>query len=224
MTRLWKLTPLAIGLFTLVTLFVTAGCGSSNGARVRFMNAFVGQSSLDMLINSKSVATGVLYGAASGYASVSSGSPNLQIENTGTTNVLVNQTISLSSKSDSTVLATGSGAVVLSDNNAAPASGNIKIRVINASPTLGTADVYIVPSGTGITPGSPTVASLGYQAASGYQSLAVGSYEVIFTQPGQASAVIDSNPLSFSAGQIRSVVGLDGQNGGFTTAVLSDLK
>jgi hypothetical protein len=112
----------------------------------------------------------------------------------------------------------------LSDDNTAPTSGNIKIRVINASPTLGTADVYIVPAGTGITPGSPTFANLAYQSASGYQSLTAGSYEVIFTFAGQASAVIDSNPLSFSAGQIRSVVGLDGSAGGFTTAVLSDLN
>jgi hypothetical protein len=222
-TRLWKLAPLAIGLFALATVLVTTGCGTSS-ARVRLLNAFVGQSSLDMLINSKNVATGVIYGAASGYTSVSSGSPNMQIEDTGTTNVLVNQSISIPSKSDSTILATGSGTLVLSDNNTAPSSGNIEIRVINATPTLGTADVYIVPSGTAITPGSPTFASLGYQAASGYQSLAAGSYEVIFTQPGQAFAVIDSNPLSFSAGQIRSVVGLDGQNGGFTTAVLSDLN
>jgi hypothetical protein len=222
-TRLWKLAPVAIGLFALAAVLVNTGCGTSS-SRVRLMNAFAGQSSLDMLINSKSVATGVIYGSASGYASVSSGSPNLQIENTGTTNVLVNQSISISSKSDNTILATGSGTVVLTDNNTSPSSGNIKIRVINASATLGAADVYIVPSGTGITPGSPTFASLAYQSASGYQSLAAGSYEVIFTQPGQAFAVIDSNPLSFSAGQIRSIVGLDGQNGGFTTAVLSDLN
>ena len=188
------------------------------------MNAFVGQSSLDMLIGSQDIAPGVVYGAASGYASTSSGSGTLQIEDTGTTNILVNQPINLGAKSDSTVLATGSGTVVLADNNAAPSSGNIEIRVINASFTLGTADVYIVPSGTGITPGSPTFASLAYQAASGYQSLPAGSYQVIFTQPGQAFAVISSNPLSFSAGQIRSVVGLDGQLGGFTLAVLSDLN
>lgn len=223
MTRLWKLAPVAIGLFALAAVLVNTGCASSS-SRVRLMNAFVGQSSLDMLINSKTVASGVIYGSASGYASVSSGSPNLQIENTGTTNVLVNQSISIPSKGDNTILATGSGIVVLTDNNTAPSSGNIEIRVINASATLGAADVYIVPSGTGITPGSPTVASLPYQSASGYQSLAAGSYEVIFTQPGQAFAVIDSNPLSFSAGQIRSIVGLDGQNGGFTTAVLSDLN
>ena len=174
MTRLWKLATFAIGLFTLAAIFLTVGCGTSI-SRVRLMNAFVGQSSLDMLINSKTVASGVIYGSASGYTSVSSGSPNLQIENTGTTNVLVNQTISIPSKGDNTILATGSGIVVLTDNNTAPSSGNIEIRVINASATLGAADVYIVPSGTGITPGSPTVASLAYQSASGYQSLAAGS-------------------------------------------------
>ncbi len=223
MTRLWKLVPLTLAALTLATMVVTTGCGSS-GARVRLLNAFVGQSSLDMLIGNKSEATGVTYGAASGYTSTNSGSGTLQIENTGTTNILVSQPISLAAKSDSTVLATGSGTVVLTDNNAAPSSGNIEIRVINASPTLGTADVYIVPSGTAITPGNPTFSSLAFAAATGYDSLPAGSYEVIFTQPGQAFAVINSNPLSFSAGQIRSVVGLDGQNGGFTTAVLSDLN
>jgi len=222
-TRLWKLAALATGLLAFSAVLVTTGCGSSN-ARVRLMNAFLGQPSLDMLIANKNVASGVIYGAASGYASVSSGSPNLQIEDTGTSNVLVNQSISLPSGSDNTVLTTGSGTVVLRDNNAAPSSGNIEIRVINASATLGTADVYIVPSGTPLIPGSPTFPSLAYQAASAYQTLAAGSYEVIFTQPGQTFAVIDSNPLSFSAGQIRSIVGLDGQGGGFTTAVLSDLN
>jgi hypothetical protein len=222
-TRIWKLAPLATALLSLALVLVATGCGSSS-ARVRLMNAFVGQASLDMLIGSKSVATGVVYGAASGYASTSSGSATVQIEDTGTNNVLVNQPINLSPKSDNTILATGSGTVVLNDNNTAPSSGNLEIRVINASFILGTADVYIVPSGTAITPGSPTFASLAYQAASGYQSLPAGSYQIVFTQAGQPFVVISSSPLSFSAGQIRSVVGLDGQLGGFTLAVLSDLN
>lgn len=224
MNRIWKLATLALVILTLALVLVATGCGGSSTAEVRLMNAFLGQPSVDMLINSKNVASGVIYGSASGYVSVSSGSPNLQIDNTGTTNILVNQSISLPAKSDNTVLTTGFGTVVFADNNTPPSSGNLEIRVINASPTLGTADVYIVPSGTAITPGSPTFASLPYQAASGYDSVPAGSYEVIFTQPGQVFAVIDSNPLSFSAGQIRSIVGLDGQNGGFTTAVLSDLN
>jgi hypothetical protein len=47
---------------------------------------------------------------------------------------------------------------------------------------------------------------------------------VIFTEPGQKVPAISSSPLSFSGGQVRPVMGLDGQNGGFTTAVLSDLN
>jgi len=222
-TRFRKLSPLVIGLFTLATILVTTACGTSS-ARLRLMNAFLGQPSLDMLISKRSVASGVIYGAASGYVSANSGSSTLEIEDSGTNNVLVDQPISLSAGSESTVLATGSGTLVFADDNTVPSSGNIKIRVINASPTLGSADVYIVPSGTAITPGSPTFPSLAYQAASGYQSVAAGSYQVIFTQPGQAFELINSNPLSFSAGQIRTVVGLDGQGGGFTTAVLSDLN
>ncbi len=223
MTRIWKLASLALATFTLVMVFVTTGCGSGS-ARVRLMNAFVGQSSLDMLMNNQSAATGVVYGAASGYVSTSSGSETLEIEDTGSTNILVNQSISISPKTDSTILATGTGTVVLTDNNAPPSSGNIEIRAINASFTLGPADVYIVPSGTQIIPGSPTFPSLAYQAASAYQTLPAGSYQVIFTQPGQAFAVISSTPLSFSAGQIRSLVSLDGQFGGFTLALLSDLN
>ena len=222
MTRLWKLAPLAVGLLTFAAILVITGCGSST-ASVRLLNAYPGQSSLDLLINNKTVANGVTYGSASGYASVSSGSPTLEIEDTGTTNVLVNQTINLSSKSTSSILDTSSGIVAFADNNTAPTSGNIEIRVINASATLGNADVYIVPSGTGIS-GSPTIAGLGYGQASGYQSLAAGSYQVIFTFAGVPSPVISSNPQTFSAGQIRSIVGLDGQGGGFTTAVLADLN
>jgi hypothetical protein len=63
-----------------------------------------------------------------------------------------------------------------------------------------------------------------FESASSYQSLSAGTYEVYFTQPGQQSAVIDSGPLTFTSQQVRTVVCLDGQSGGFETAVLSDLN
>ena len=218
----WKLAPLAVGLSVLGVLFTTTGCGSSS-TYARLVNAMSGFSSIDMLVDNKSTVTAVTYGAASAYVTVSSGSHNLIVESTGSTSPLINQTASFPS-GDSTVLATDSGAVVLTDNNGAPSSGNIKMRVINASPTLGTADVYIVASGTSIAGLSPTFSNLGYQAASGYQSLAAGSYQVIFTPPGQQFAEITSSAQSFASGQIRTAVTLDAQGGGFTTAVLSDLN
>ena len=218
----WKLAPLAIGLSVLGVTFTTTGCGSSS-THARLMNAMSGISSVDMVVDSKSSVTGVTYGAASAYVTVNSGSHNLIVESTESTSPLINQTASFPS-GDSTVLATDSGAVVLTDNNGAPSSGNIKIRVIKASPSLGTADVYVVASGTSIAGLSPTFSNLAYQAASGYQSLAAGSYQAIFTPPGQQFAEITSSAQSFASGQTRTAVALDAQGGGFTTAVLSDLN
>lgn len=223
MIRMRKFASLAVGLFSLSTILLGLGCGSSS-THARLMNASFGNPSLDMLVDSKVVASAVGYGTASGCVSVSSGSINLQINLAGSATSLINQNATFSSGTDSTVLATTSGASVFTDNKTAPSSGSISIRVINASSTLGTADVYIVPSGTVISNSSPTISGLNYQSASSYQTLTAGSYQVIFTFTGQPSAVINSNPISFSSGQVRTVVGLDDPAGGFTTAVLSDLN
>lgn len=214
----------AVGfVFLSCTMIVSVGCGSSS-AHLRLVDAAPIESTLDMLLDSKNLASGVGYGSASAYASVASGSRHLQIETSGTTNVLFDQTTSLSSGTSNTVLVTNSGASVLTDNTSTPASGNISIRAINASGILGTADVYIVTAGTDINTVNPTAANVIFSSGTAYQTLAAGSYQVIFTLPGQKNAVISSSPSSFSSGQVRSVVGLDGQNGGFTTAVLSDLN
>jgi len=205
-------------------LFLSTACGSSS-AKVRVMNTFANVSSIDMLINNQTIASGIAYGAASAYSSASSGSHNLVINVSGGSSALINQTVDLGSGSTSTILATNSGAVVLGDDNSSPSSGNVKIRVINGSPTLGAADVYVVPSGTDIaTVNPPTFSSLAYQSASTYDAVAAGSNQVIFTLPGQKFQEITSSSFSFSGGQIRSVVALDTQGGGFTTAVLSDLN
>ena len=93
---------------------------------------------------------------------------------------------------------------------------------MNASPALGTADVYVLAPGSSLSSASATVSNLNFESASSYQFLRAGTYEVYLTQPGQKSAVVDSGPLTFTSQQIRTVVGLDGQSGGYETASLSE--
>jgi len=218
--RRWCLALLLVGLS--LTLF-TAGCGSSS-ANARLLNAFPTQPDLDMLINGKSVASSVAYGTASGYVSVGSGSQHLQVESSGTTNIVSDQTINLGSGSYNTVLSTTSGTSVLTDTHTLPASGDVSVRVINASVNLGTADVYVIAPGTSIATVAATFSALTSPSASAYTSLPAGSYQVIFTLPNQKFAVFSSAALTLTAGQVRSVVGLDNSGGGYTTAVLSDLN
>ena len=211
----------AVATSVFCALFFVTGCGSSS-AHVRVLNAIPIQSSIDMMIDGKDAASSIPYGAASGYLTVSSGSRHLQIEPSGST-PFVDQNINVSSASYNTILDMASGATVLSDDNSAPASGNVKIRVVNGSPNLGSADIYIVTSSTGLG-ASPTFSSVGVSGASGYDSLAAGSYQVFFTTPGTSNVILSTSALSFSSGQVRTVVVLDGQTGGITTSVLADVN
>ena len=98
------------------------------------------------------------------------------------------------------------------------------MRLINVSPSLGTADVYIVSPGTDINTVSPTISNFAFGSASAYESLAAGNYEIIYAFAGQKIIAIDSGAQSLSAGQIRTFVGLNGQSGGFTDALLPDVN
>jgi hypothetical protein len=218
--RLRKTAPLSIAMCALGAIALTTGCGSSS-TQARLLNAMDGQTTIDMLVDSKTLASGVAFGAASSYASVGSGSHTIEIQANSAT--LFSQTASVNS-GNNTILATNSGITIFADNKTTPSSGNIQIRTINASTSLGTTDVYVVAPGTDISTVNPTFSALAYQGASGYATVPAGSYQVEFAQAGSKNVLINSNAVSFSAGQIRTVVALDNPSGGYTTAVLSDLN
>ena len=220
MIPLRKAATLIIVLCTLTIVVFTIGCGSSS-TQVRLVNAMDAQTGIDMLVDNSTLATGVAFGAASSYVSVGSGSHTMEIQ--ANSAIVFNQTESFGS-GNNTVLATNSGPTIFADNKTTPSSGNIQIRVINASTALGTADVYVVAPGIDISTVNPTSSALAYQAASVYVTLAAGSYQIEFAQAGSKNVLINSNAISFSAGQIRTIVALDSPSGGFITAVLSDLN
>jgi hypothetical protein len=207
----------------LTTVFLTSSCGSSNDTRVRLANMTSDESSLDMLIDGSKVVT-ANFGAASGYVS---GIRHVQVEPSGASSVLIDQSPNLSSGSDTTVfslsISTNIFPVVATDDNSAPASGNAKLRIVSGAPFLGTVDVYIVAAGTDINTVGPTISSLAFGSVSSYQSVAAGSYQIEFTQPGQKFAFIDTGVLSLSSGQIRTVVGLN-TSSSYTAAILADLN
>jgi Domain of unknown function (DUF4397) len=204
----------------------TLGCGGGT-AKARLLNASL-EVSINGLVNSNTFASNVTYGTASTYTAVTSGSVMLEIEPSGSTTPLLNETQVLPSNMPYTVMVAGYppsiSTAVLTDNNSPPSPGNILLRVINASPSLGTADVYVVRPNTALNSVRPTVSYLIYETASNYLSLPAGSYEVVFTQTGQTVPVISTGSLTFTAGQARSVVGLPGAGTGYATRVLTDMN
>jgi Domain of unknown function (DUF4397) len=179
------------------------------------------------LIDGTTSASNVTYGTSTGYQSISSGSRHIQIEPPGSTTALVDQNITFNSGTDTTIVAANFSSslstLVLSDDNSAPASGNVKMRFVNAAPDLGPADIYILPPSTDINTVSPNISSLRFGSASEYQNMAAADFEIVFTVAGQKIPQIDSGSLSFSARQVRTFVSLNSSAGGFTETVLDHL-
>ena len=228
MGRILRLTSVCACILGLGTTFLMAGCGSGGSTRFRLMNAVPDESSLNVLVDSTSVSSNLAYGTSTGYLSESSGSHQVGIEPSGSSTTLLQQSISLASGSDTTVISSNFSSsianLVLTDNNSAPASGDFKIRIVNASPNLGPADVYIFTPGTALSTASPTVSNLSFGATTSYQSLTGGNYEIEFTSVGQKFAAIDTGTLTLSSGQVRTFVGVNNPSGGFTYTMLQDVN
>jgi uncharacterized protein DUF4397 len=243
MFRVLRTVPLFLAL---VAFGVFASSCGTDHSQVRFVNTSpdIGVN-VDITVDGKSVATDLAFGSvapSSGYTTVTAGNRTLEVFDTGTTsNPLINSNVSFSSQKQYTVLASGPvasiAAVVLTDDNTAPSSGNIKLRVVHdsfagVSHDCGTnnqtcpLDIYIVTPGTDITSVSPTISGLEYQQASGYQSLTADTYEVIVTDAGTKNRTIDQS-YALAAGQIRTLVVVDVLGGGSLSTVpleLSDLN
>jgi hypothetical protein len=220
--RWWMRGLVAISL---VSLLFAAGC-SNDKAKLRVLHASPDEPALDVLLDGKTVANSLAYGSATDYLSVSGGSRQLQLNQSGGTTSVLTQSLSLSSSAPSTVIvsnfSSSINAVTLTDDNSSPTTGNIKLRFVNAAPALGPCDVYVVAPGTDITTVTPTISNLAFEAASIYQVLPAANYEVFITPAGSNFAIIDSGPLTLNALQVRTLVALDSLSGGFTSTTLSD--
>jgi hypothetical protein len=218
---------LCAGILLLGAILAIAGCGGGGATRFRFMNAVPDESSLNVLVDSTTLSSNVAYGTSTGYQSIQSGSHQIGVEPAGASTALLQQTISFGSGTDTTVISVNFSSnianLVLTDNSTAPSSGDFKIRIVNASPGLGPADVYIVAPATDLNTVSPTLSNLAFGSASGYQSVTAGSYEVVLTPVGQKFAAVDTGSLSFASGQVRTFVGLNGPSG-FTYTNLADVN
>lgn len=230
----FRRTSMWLSLAVVFSFCSLLGCGSSsnptNPAQVRIMNASPVQQNISLLVDNITLQTDIVSQSAGAYTPETPGSHTVQVEATSSTSPLVTQNLTFNSGSSYTLLAAepsfASSSLTLTsltDDNSAPTSGNLKLRIINASPDFGNLDAYVATPGAGIS-GSPSVSNLAFQAASSYMTLPAGNYEVYFTVTGRQVISVDSGQFSFSSGQIRTLVLVDNFGSGYTSALLADLN
>lgn len=232
----------------LATAFALGACNEEPHApyqpggpfgRFRFVNAApdtatdTTRTRLDVYLAGTGVATSLAYRGGTPYAPVLEGSWPLRARKTvDTTVTVIDESFTVAASTDYTILATDSqpsiSTLTLIDINTAPAGDSARIRVVHASPGLGSVDVYVTDTSAALTAETPDVAAFSFQTASGYLTIPVGMHRVRFTATGTKTPVlldVTGTALpAFTRGQIRTVVALDRIRGGapFTAAVLAD--
>lgn len=195
-----------------------AACGGDDGpnVRVRAVHASADAPAVDVAFGGVPLANAVQFKQAGGYVGVGAGSAPLTVNvaATGTTVLSANVSVSadrnysavvVGSASSSAPIAQRLAAVLIEDDGAAPAAGQVKLRVVHGAPAVAAVDIYVTAPGDPL-PAAPTVAALPYRAvapASGAPALQVpaGNYRVRVTPAGNASTVaFDSGALSLAAG------------------------
>jgi hypothetical protein len=193
--------------------------------RVRFVNAVSDAARADRVnvsVAGTPLGGAVVYGgAATGttttYAPTLVGTWPLAVRRTVDTTVKVlDYNVNVAAENtDYTVLAIGNAAgvagVTLTDANAVPPAGNVKIRVVHASPAItGNVDVYVTTATQDISTLVPTFGGLAPRTASAYATLGVGTFRVRVTAAGTKTPLLRDVTLPALASlAVRTVVILD---------------
>lgn len=201
--------------------------------RIRFVHGISGTTAVNVLVDGVPLGVSLAYAAAAPaaptlYYPAYAGNRQFAVRRTADTSAhLLDAPVAVAANADHTVIAVGPAtaatALVLTDNNTAPAANNVKIRAVNAT-AASNVDVYVTAPGADIVAIAPTFAALAPRTASAYLERAAGAIQVRFTTAGTKTVVRDVSLGTLASGSIRTVVLLEAAAGGppLTSTVLTD--
>lgn len=212
--------------FALVALsvFALAACSDDDATnptpqgRVRVVHAISDVPKTDVLLDGTKVKAGLNYKAADGYRIGSVGQHPVKVrkENAAADLVSVNQTVQ--ADKDYTIIAYGSEAqpksIALVDDNAAPAAGKAKVRVVHAADGEPNVDVYVVEAEADLATATAAATNIAPGAASAYVTKDADTYFVILTGVGNKTAVLTVQNVDLTNGKVRTIVAVEKAGGG----------
>jgi hypothetical protein len=202
--------------------------GPSAGARVRLVNALTSSQALDFAVDGQVAASGVGFGAASPYVSVTLASHRLQAQASGTGTTLLDFTRDLTTAGAfSLIPAPGLsqfGALFIPDDPT-PAVGQAKLRVVHVAAAPGAISMYVTAPNADLSSATPVVPTLSFGAASAYVAIAPGTYRIRITPAGiPSTTLLDTGNITLSTGSVRTLLVTDAPGGGLPTnlSVITD--
>ncbi|HEX5818403.1 MAG TPA: DUF4397 domain-containing protein [Gemmatimonadales bacterium] len=211
----------------LIAALGLAACGDDDDnditARLRVVHLSPDASAVDVFVGDTREFTNVTYAVPTDYQDVRTGSQTIRFVATGDTTTLGSSSEDLELSESYTVLATGFAEAVtpllLTDTTDAPADGEIRLRLVHASPSTGAVDVYVGDPTEDIAAVNPTVSNVAFGDVSNYLRLDEGTYRIRLTAVGDTEPLIDEE-LTLSSGAVRTVIARDATGGGIPAEVV----
>lgn len=213
----------ALGLAALL-----AGCGGGDDptkARVRFVNASSGYTSLDLYIDDERRFGAVGYAGNDTYVEVDPDQTDSELRRVGSSTALVSTTPSLQKDRNYTLLAYGGdGALktlLIDESGSKPDSGKSRLRVLNAAPDAGTLDIYVTGSDELLSDSVPLQSTAAVGTLNGYLTFSSGNRRLRITAAGNKTDLrVDLPSVSFGSEQIRTLVITPGSGGMLVNVLL----
>jgi len=191
---------------------------SSGSALLRVMHASPDAPPVDVLLDGHVVLSNVPYKGASGFLEIADGTHNIKVNAAGTSVTVIDKDINLAEDSLTTIIAVNFlsqiDALVLHDTDSPPGDEHkLKIRVIHASPSAPTVDVYVTAPGADLSVLDPTIKDLTYLKCLGFLKIPEGSYQIRVTPTNSKTVAYDSGTITLNGGSILTSVAVNSTGG-----------
>ncbi|MGC1781810.1 MAG: DUF4397 domain-containing protein [Acidobacteriaceae bacterium] len=217
------------GILALSACLLAMGCGNSTASYVRSVNASNGLTNYTIQVGLQGVASSLPYGTegvqpkgdnysvndtSGNYRPIADGTNQKVIVTNSANTALVSGTQSFLANTYYTIITLAPAPLIelrtLTDGDVAPSSGNFKLRMMQASPTAGAVDVYVVPQGASIGGATPIVTNLQFgNAASTYSQASAAAVQVEVTPTGNPAKVLYTGVFTGVAGNLYTAYFLD---------------
>ncbi len=161
------------------------------------------------------------------YAAILTGDRTIELKRTADTTVTVATiSVNIGEGVDRSVYAIGGvggspiSGFFTTDTNPAPAATQVRLRIVNLSPTAGAVDVFLTATGADLAAATPVASSVAYKGVSNYFTAAPGTYQLRAVPAGTApasrasSVSITLSSLALAGGTGRTLVAADNVTGG----------
>jgi hypothetical protein len=189
------------GLVGVLAILSTAAA-QEDGARIRVLHASPDAPAVDIFLDGQKAVTNLAFDSITDYVNVTAGAHNVKVfpaPSDGSGTPVIEADVTLSAGTDYTVAAVGKlseiGPLVLTDDNKAPAEGQVRLRFVHASPDAPAVDIYA--EGAGVV-----VPNAAFKDASGYLDLPAGTYNLEVRAAGTETVALDLPGITLEKGKV----------------------